>query len=73
MARRCAPVTWVLKAGLGFTIIVLVAAWVLPDATEHLTTERLLRPKALATGRGHLEPHVQGAELLAQRSGVILR
>lgn len=33
-----------LKAGLGFTIIVLVAAWVLPDATEHLTTERLLRP-----------------------------
>lgn len=33
-----------LKAGLGFTIIVIVAAWVLPDATEHLTTERLLRP-----------------------------
>lgn len=33
-----------LRAGLGFTVLVIVLAWALPDATEQLTTERLLRP-----------------------------
>ncbi|OQA44855.1 MAG: Protein-glutamine gamma-glutamyltransferase [Chloroflexi bacterium ADurb.Bin325] len=33
-----------LKAGLGFAVVVIVAAWLLPNAAEHLTAERLLRP-----------------------------
>lgn len=33
-----------LKAGLGFTVLVIALAWTLPDAAEQLTVERLLRP-----------------------------
>lgn len=33
-----------LKAGLGFTVLVLVLAWTLPNAAEHLSMERLWRP-----------------------------
>lgn len=33
-----------LKAGLAFTALVILLAWALPDAAEHVTAERLLRP-----------------------------
>lgn len=33
-----------LKAGLGFTVLVLALAWLVPDAANQLTVERLLRP-----------------------------
>ncbi len=33
-----------LKAGAGFTVLVIGLAWLLPNATDQLTVERLLRP-----------------------------
>ncbi len=33
-----------LKAGLGFTALVLLLAWAMPDVTQNLTVERMLRP-----------------------------
>jgi transglutaminase-like putative cysteine protease len=33
-----------LKAGLGFTALVLILAWAMPDVTQNLTVERMLRP-----------------------------
>lgn len=33
-----------LKAGLGFTALVIILAWAMPDVTQNLTVERMLRP-----------------------------
>lgn len=33
-----------LKAGLGFTALVILLAWAMPDVTQNLTVERILRP-----------------------------
>ena len=33
-----------LKAGLAFTALVIILAWAMPDVTQNLTVERMLRP-----------------------------
>lgn len=33
-----------LRAGLGFTALIIVLVWAMPDITQNLTVERLLRP-----------------------------